>query len=144
LSQLLSKEALAALFSGDAGFQEYLASLSEAERDLVGRVFESPELLNTLIALLPPDQQLATRSLLDNLQDIPDKAFALYHQCRFLESRDLLERTISMYEIPSGLPYDAIIKAAEFAAQRAKALCYGLLGDVEQTLAVCRTLQLSL
>jgi CHAT domain-containing protein len=132
--QPLSKEALAALFSGDAGFQDYLASLSESERDLVGRVFESPELLNTLIASLPPDQQLATRFFLDNLQDIPDRAFALYNQCRFLESRDLLERTISMYEIPRGLPHDAIIKAAEFAAQRAKALCYGLLGDVEQTL----------
>ncbi|MBK5275565.1 MAG: CHAT domain-containing protein [Desulfuromonadales bacterium] len=132
--QPLSKEALAALCSDDAGFQEYLATLPENERNLVGRVFESPELLNTLIASLPPDQQLATRSLLDTFQDVPDKALALYNQCRFLEARDLLERAISMYELPGGLPVDAIIMAAGFAAQRAKALFYVMLGDVEMTL----------
>lgn len=120
--------------SGDAGFQEYLASLSEAERELVGRVFESPELLSNLIALLPPDQQLATRSIIDSFQNVPDRAIALYNQCRFLEARDLLERTVSLYEVPRGLPNDAIIRAAEFAAQRVKALCYVMLGDVEQTL----------
>jgi len=125
-----SKEEL----SGDAGFQEYLASLSEAERELVCRVFESPDLLSNLIALLPPYQQLATRSIIDNFQNVPDRALALYNQCRFLEARDLLERTVSLYEVPRGLPNDAIIRAAEFAAQRVKALCYVMLGDVEQTL----------
>jgi tetratricopeptide (TPR) repeat protein len=132
--QTPSKEALAALFSGDDGFQEYLAKLSETERNLVGRVFESPELLNTLIDLLPPDQQLATRSLLDNIQGIPDRAIDLYNQCRFMEARDLLERTIKMYNFPNLLPFDPIYKAAGFTAQRAKALVYVMLGDVEQTL----------
>jgi len=132
--QTPSKEALAALFSGDAGFQEYLAELPETERNLVGRVFESPELLNTLIELLPPDQQLVTRSLLDNFQDIPDRAIALYQQCRFIEARALLERTIKMYEFPNLLPFDPIYKAAGFVAIRGKALCYVMLGDVEMTL----------
>ena len=37
-------------------------------------------------------------------------------------------------QLPDGLPNHAIIKAAKFGAIRAKALCYDLLGDVEQTL----------
>lgn len=129
-----SKEALAAYVAGDAGFREFLTILPEAERDTIGRVLESPALLETLLAILPPDQQSATQSLLDSIFSVPDEALNLYNQCRFLEARDLLARTMELYEIPDGMPADGIVKAAGFVVQRVKALCHVLLGDVEQTL----------
>lgn len=136
--QPLSKEALAALVSGDTGFQEYMSTLPEAERTLLGRLFESPEILNNLLASLPADQRSATSSILDNTHDIPDRAFALYNQCRFFEARELLGQTIKLYELPGGMPNDAIVKAAGFVVLRVKALCYVMLGDVEQALGNSR------
>lgn len=136
--QPLSKEALAALVSGDAGFQEYLAVLPESERALLGRLLESPDILNALLASLPPDQRSATSSILDTIHDTPDRAFELYNQCLFFEARELLEQTIKLYELPSGMPNDAIVKAAGFVVQRVKALCYVMLGEVEQTLGNSR------
>lgn len=132
--QSLSKEALAALVNGDTGFQEYLSALPEAERALLDRLLESPDIINSLLASLPSDQLAATSSILDKIHDTPDKAFELYNQCRFFEARDLLEQTISLYELPGGMPSDAIVKAAGFVVQRVKALCYTMLGDVEQIL----------
>ena len=132
--QHFSKEALATLVGADAGFQEYLSVLPEAERALLERLFESPDILNTLLASLPSDQRSATSSTLNNIHDVPDKAFALYNQCRFFEARELLEQTIKLYELPAGMPQDAIVKAAGFVVQRVKALCYVMLGDVEQVL----------
>ena len=132
--QSLSKEALAALVNGDTGFQEYLSALPEAERALLDRLLESPEIINSLLASLPSDQLAATSSVLDKIRDTPDKAFELYNQCRFFEARELLEQTIQLYELPGGMPNDAIVKAAGFVVQRVKALCYTMLGDVEQIL----------
>lgn len=132
--QQFSKEALAALVGGDTGFKEYLSLLPEADRELLDRILESPDILNTLLASLPSEQMTATTSILNNIYDIPEKALALYNQCRFFEARDLLEQTIKLYELPDGMPEDAIVKAAGFMVQRVKALCHVMLGDVEQAL----------
>jgi CHAT domain-containing protein/tetratricopeptide (TPR) repeat protein len=136
--QPLSKEALAALVSGDAGFQEYLSVLPESERSILNSLLESPDILNTLLASLPSDQRSATSSILDTIHDIPDRAFDLYNQCRFFEARELLKKTIDLYELPGGMQQDAIVKAADFVVQRVKALCYVMLGDVEQALGNSR------
>lgn len=132
--QSLTREAIAALVQGDDGFREYLATLTEAERNLVASVFESPDILHNLLKLLPPDQQDVTHSLLNAIQDVPDRALKLFNQCRFFEARELLQKTIDLYELPSGLPLNGVIKAAGFVVVRVKALCYEMLGDVEAAL----------
>ena len=112
-----SKEALAALFCGDAGFQEYLTTLPETERALVDRVFESPELLDNLIALLPPDQQLVTRSLLNNFKDIPERAMLCTISTASWSSVTCWNvQFLCMKSM--GLPLDAIIKNADFVVQK--------------------------
>jgi len=118
----------------DSGFQEFLATLSESERDSLTDIISDGTILNKLVNFLPDSLKGEINKTLQDIVEIPRKALGLYEECRFGEARDLLNQTISLYSYDQKTSVPELDRAREFVSTRLKALCYNLLGEVEWSL----------
>lgn len=139
---LPSKEAFSELLGSDIGFQEFLLTLSKTERDDIDQIFSDIinqniselKVLDNLFSNLPEHHHLRQISSSEDFARVPEKALALYNQCRFMEARELLDRSIFLFDLPAELPERGLTSVLRFIAVRVQALCIELLGDIEFSL----------
>lgn len=134
MDKFLPPEDMARLLDEDSGFRQYLNSIPQNDRGSLNDLLRDPSLISSLLEMLPPHLRLQTKELVDSLVSVPEKALALFNECRFLEARELLRRSLDLYRHAPGSPSEPLNKAVAFVTTRAKALFHQLLGDVEKTL----------
>lgn len=129
-----SKDDLKDVLASDTGFEKFLDSLPEQERNQLRELISNDSILVNALKFIPEPYREQINTILADIFSAPQEAKRLYEECRFFEARDLLHKTVNLYSNQNATSIKALDSAIEFGTKRVLALCHNLLGDVEWTL----------
>lgn len=122
------------LFDEDTGFKKFLEEMPEEFRNNLTNILSNENLLCQQLEMLPDELQSQLSDVIISITSVPEEALALYNQCRYLEARELLRKTLVIYQDKTMVMNDQFEQAIDFVFQRIQSLTYNLLGDVEKVL----------
>jgi tetratricopeptide (TPR) repeat protein len=131
MDQLFSTSELQSILKNDTGFNNLLNAMPGNQGDSIRQILLNENVLADLLQLLPETIRGQAEAMLKSIFHTPQKAKQLYDECRFMEARKLLNKTISLYSLKPKTGDVFLDQASEFAVKRSTALLYCLLGEVE-------------
>lgn len=122
------------LLKSDSGFMTFLKDMPDDFRNLLTGTLSDEHLICRLLETLPEEMQATIADMFSNFISVPERALTLYNQYRYFEARDLLLKTINIYQNQPQIMHAQFDQAMTFVFQRVQSLTYNLLGDVEKAL----------
>jgi CHAT domain-containing protein/Tfp pilus assembly protein PilF len=126
-----SSEEMQEIVREDSGFRNLLGSFPIYERNFLEKILSDESYFTNAFNLIPSSEKNTAVAYLTAVFETPQKALALYKQCRFFEARELLVDTLQLYKYQCNTMSAGLNKAVEFVTKRVQAISSNLLGDVE-------------